>query len=327
MRGRQRGGLVWQIRLAGPQLPRLDVDVRLFQPTAAPGQVMPLVEMQLDDQQHFADSGRGRRRPAPSPSPLPRGGGEGTEKRASSRWSLRKGGREETEKAGIQDISVCVRNCVLLAERQRQLFDEAPRLDGQELAQLVNRLASRLGADQVVRPRLVRRGAQPEEAACFESLVGGAETVARPQPNGERRRRPAARKPAHDARRTGMSAPRDSGHPLANYSLTVTGQAARHAEAISPLQRPLVLLPQPQSILAVSLDGRPETDIHTPTMFVIDGQRLSVTRRWGPERIETSWWRGPVIRRDYWRIETRDGRWLWVFRNLREGTWHLHGEF
>ena len=62
-------------------------------------------------------------------------------------------------------------------------------------------------------------------------------------------------------------------------------------------------------------------------MFLHGQERLRVVRRWGPERIETAWWRGPTVRRDYWRIETNDRRWLWVYRNLQDRRWYLQGEF
>ena len=62
-------------------------------------------------------------------------------------------------------------------------------------------------------------------------------------------------------------------------------------------------------------------------MFVRAGEQLRTLRRWGPERIETSWWCGSTIRRDYWRVEIDNGRWLWVYRNLDDHRWYLHGEF
>ncbi|MGI9515705.1 MAG: hypothetical protein ACR2NP_01555, partial [Pirellulaceae bacterium] len=77
----------------------------------------------------------------------------------------------------------------------------------------------------------------------------------------------------------------------------------------------------------VALDGNRHYASSIPAMFVCDSQRLQVTRRWGPERIETAWWRGPTIRRDYWRVETGGHRWLWVYRNLQNRRWYLHGEF
>ena len=70
----------------------------------------------------------------------------------------------------VQEISVSVTSCVLLAEQQRQLFDENPRLDKQALAHLINRLSSRLGQQNVVYPNL-RSGAQPEYS--FRFLTAG----------------------------------------------------------------------------------------------------------------------------------------------------------
>jgi protein ImuB len=52
-----------------------------------------------------------------------------------------------------------------------------------------------------------------------------------------------------------------------------------------------------------------------------------VARHWGPERIETGWWRGPSVRRDYYRIETDEGRRFWLFRELTNRRWFLHGAY
>jgi protein ImuB len=55
----------------------------------------------------------------------------------------------------------------------------------------------------------------------------------------------------------------------------------------------------------------------------------------GPERIAMEWWRdetGTALTRDYFRIESREGVRLWIFRQgLYRGrtkpTWFLHGLF
>jgi len=47
----------------------------------------------------------------------------------------------------------------------------------------------------------------------------------------------------------------------------------------------------------------------------------------GPERIVTGWWRGPMVRRDYYRIETTTGARFWLFHHLDRGTWYLQGLF
>ena len=44
------------------------------------------------------------------------------------------------------------------------------------------------------------------------------------------------------------------------------------------------------------------------------GKIYSIIRSWGPERIETGWWRGPCVRRDYYRVELDDGQWWWIFQ-------------
>ncbi len=52
-----------------------------------------------------------------------------------------------------------------------------------------------------------------------------------------------------------------------------------------------------------------------------------IVRRIGPERIETGWWRGRGVARDYYYVETAAGRCYWVFRRLAAGPWFLHGTF
>ena len=57
----------------------------------------------------------------------------------------------------------------------------------------------------------------------------------------------------------------------------------------------------------------------------VRGQQHRVTRSWGPERIQTGWWRGNYIRRDYYRVQTDTGRSFWLFR--AQGRWFLQGVF
>ena len=52
-----------------------------------------------------------------------------------------------------------------------------------------------------------------------------------------------------------------------------------------------------------------------------------MARHWGPERIETGWWRRACMRRDYYRVETTAGLRFWLFRDLDDGGWFLHGSF
>lgn len=48
----------------------------------------------------------------------------------------------------------------------------------------------------------------------------------------------------------------------------------------------------------------------------------------GPERIESGWWDGGDVRRDYYLVETRAGQRGWAFRSVgEEGPLRLHGWF
>ena len=65
-----------------------------------------------------------------------------------------------------------------------------------------------------------------------------------------------------------------------------------------------------------------------PIRFRWHGETCEVVRRFGPERIESPWWthgRGAKAR-DYFRVEDRRGRWLWMGRDT-DGRWFVHGEW
>jgi protein ImuB len=51
----------------------------------------------------------------------------------------------------------------------------------------------------------------------------------------------------------------------------------------------------------------------------------------GPERIESGWWDGNDLRRDYFVAETPEGAIVWIYRDHRygvdDGEWFLHGLF
>ena len=82
---------------------------------------------------------------------------------------------------------------------------------------------------------------------------------------------------------------------------------------VTPQRRPLWLLQRP-AVLKVS--GK---------LPVHDGP---LELKSGPERIETGWWDGVDIRRDYYVARSRRGQSLWIFEDIRQGgQWYLHGAF
>lgn len=92
------------------------------------------------------------------------------------------------------------------------------------------------------------------------------------------------------------------------------------------LPRPLHLLEVPQQI-KVSF---PIPD-HPPLMFIYKGQRHSITKADGPERIEQEWWTRNGEYRDYYCLEDDKGARYWVFRSgdymSDKVAWFLHGFF
>ena len=91
--------------------------------------------------------------------------------------------------------------------------------------------------------------------------------------------------------------------------------------------RPVPLEPLQAGPIAVAPDG-------PPARFRLGGVVHTVAAAHGPERIETAWWRGPTVRRDYYIVETETGARFWLFRRLgnrprgpRESGWYLHGVF
>ena len=93
-------------------------------------------------------------------------------------------------------------------------------------------------------------------------------------------------------------------------------------EAPFRLPRPVFLKGRPAvSAATSSVPGGP------PSQFHWRDRPHVVERAWGPERIETGWWRGEDVRRDYFLVETSTGERDWVYRGLADGRWHLHGVF
>ena len=109
------------------------------------------------------------------------------------------------------------------------------------------------------------------------------------------------------------------------YDPLVGGPARRRASRVVPTElppRPLRLLVRP-----IPLARADQLWDAVPGRFCLAGRRHQVAHAWGPERIETGWWRGRTAGRDYYRIETIDGRRFWLFRRLRDGRWFCHGMF
>jgi protein ImuB len=193
----------------------------------------------------------------------------------------------EATKLKIEVDRVDLRAAVVgrLGEQQRELFADHWSADPHQLAVLVNRLSSRLGAERVVRAEL-RESPVPERRVQW----GGV-----------------------------MEKPKSKNRGSRTKSL----QKENQSETQNPKSAiPLLLYPVPLAVevMCALPDGPPQVVWH-------GGRREKVIECVGPERIETLWWRGTSVRRDYYRAVTQSGSHLWMFRRLVDEKWFLHGIF
>jgi protein ImuB len=203
--------------------------------------------------------------------------------------------------SSIDGIAVEVVAAGSVTCRQRLLFAASGGADDAnqgaeadlETGLLLDRLSGRLGRAAVFMPRAVG-DPQPEHAwiAAPPTAAASGNTPARRGTPGNARNR----------------------HDDALPQQTPAGR------------RPIWMAPRPlrltagAGLVAVAPDG-------PPVQFRLGDRLHRIVKARGPERIETAWWRGPTVRRDYYVVETESGARFWLFRRLREGGWFLHGAF
>jgi protein ImuB len=206
--------------------------------------------------------------------------------------------------------------------RQRTLFGEAAETSASQVGMLLDRLSGRLGRGAVFEPRPLA-DAQPEHAWAAVPPAVSRSSRSKPRPTSEHR-------PTSEAR---SKRSHHDGPPAAHPTTLMA----------APQRRPIWLLPQPVRLetLAVvdsALNNNADASSMPPARFRLASQSGSqtheVVKAHGPERIETAWWRGPTVRRDYYVVETATGARYWIFRRLGSGPanrsgggWFLHGTF
>lgn len=120
-------------------------------------------------------------------------------------------------------------------------------------------------------------------------------------------------------------APAQSHLPERAFRRLPAGAVASEPFPAPEAARPILLFP-PEPIA-------PADAATPPQAFRWRGARFEALGAAGPERIAPEWWRadpeweaGP---RDYWRVQTRQGRRLWLFQthDAQTGGWFAQGEF
>ena len=118
--------------------------------------------------------------------------------------------------------------------------------------------------------------------------------------------------------------PAESHIPERAYRIVPAAEAASQGFPRFDRLRPLVLF-DPEPVIACD-PGAP------PAIFRWRKVTFHMARSIGPERIAPEWWTDdPAWRsgpRDYWWVQTEQGRRLWLFRiHGKETSWFAHGEF
>ncbi len=189
---------------------------------------------------------------------------------------------------------------------QTSLFENSANEPNHGISHLVDSLSSRLGCDSVVGVR-IKDNPLPEQAFRISALAGNGKS------------------PVRCGKRWQSSS---------DFVPSSNSPAPKFPSSRDAMRRPVSLLSSPIPIAVATEDGSFHLSVCSPAVprcVRIAGKIDCIVRCWGPERIETAWWNGPSIRRDYYRIETDSARWLWIFRNLASKTngyrWMLHGRF
>lgn len=197
----------------------------------------------------------------------------------------------QLENSQMREAVRCVRltatTTVRINGEQTVLWDEVGQGRDREVAQLVDRLSSRLGKECVFGIQ-AQAGALPEKSWRKKLL---ADTIK----SGRRK-------------------------PVTANTLKAPHRPLWLHDPPLPLQVQRGRMPDGET-------GNRESGLLPPAWFQFQSRQYEVARHWGPERIETGWWRGSSERRDYYRVETTAGYRFWLFRQLNDGAWFLHGCF
>ncbi|MBL8890110.1 MAG: DNA polymerase Y family protein [Planctomycetaceae bacterium] len=93
------------------------------------------------------------------------------------------------------------------------------------------------------------------------------------------------------------------------------------------LERPTRLYVDPLPLSSAERWEIPGSRFWVPALLRVNGRNQVVQHAVGPERIESQWWEGRWIRRDYFRVHTESGQRFWIYQEIGTGRWWLHGEF
>jgi protein ImuB len=194
----------------------------------------------------------------------------------------------------VKSIGIQATQTAPIVWQQTNLFERDALSHRDTIAKLIDGLSSRLGRKAVVAPSL-HRNPQPELAFSWRPLTGW-----RKDGQIQETKRKLAKAPKRDF--------------ADELGLEPTSSEA--------WRRPTRLIQPPQKIDVVwdAISNQPSTVRYR-------GDVQCVRETSGPERVDSGWWQGITQQRDYYRVKLESGPWLWIYRDRRNATWMLHGEF
>ncbi|WP_250480556.1 DNA polymerase Y family protein [Caballeronia sp. GAOx1] len=206
-------------------------------------------------------------------------------------WLLREKLNQTTLAAPVIEMKLLADKVSEYAPPPDTLFP-MPGSDSESMAQLLERLSARLGAENVVQ-LVARDDHRPEAAMTVEPYKPASETKSK----------------------RGKKSPK-----------TQTARAETEPEVQTESNEPLEL-----PDLAVPQQPRPSWILETPQKLMLRNERpfyrrpLQLISR--TERIEAGWWDGNGVQRDYYVAADDRGRMFWLYRERLTGDWFLHGFF
>jgi protein ImuB len=172
-----------------------------------------------------------------------------------------------------------------------------PTSDGESMAQLLERLSARLGAENVMQ-LVARDDHRPEAAMSAEAYQPALEA------------KPKRGKKAKSVKEHVPAEPETDAETQAEVEIDDSLELPDRAVPSQP--RPCWILEAPQKLLM-----RHERPFYRQPLKLISRT----------ERIEAGWWDGNGVQRDYYVAADDHGRMFWVYRERLSGAWFLHGFF
>lgn len=227
------------------------------------------------------------------------------------------------EKLEIRDavsaLRLTVAKSCLISGRQRRLDGGSTTQESAaEMTALVDRLTNRLSREVVLRP-VMTLDPVPELGCEYRPAVLGMR-----ESSGRTIRGDVANSKSDTAGSKQHKSLQKGGSQLHKTDAEPgVAPGADDTEAVSyGTIRPsrLTVEPRPINVLAVMPDG-------PPIRWRWGGEEHVAQRVWGPERIESGWWREATAYRDYYCVQTTAGRRYWLFRDRENDCWFMHGTF